>query len=137
MSIFKAAIVHFGLVFTAGFALGTVRTIWLVPLVGERSAELLETPVMIIISFLAARWVVGKMKEPSFPKRLQVGALALLFLLGCEAGVVVFVLQQSLGEYITGREPVAGMVYVVALAVFAAAPSVIGRTAVLRQSDES
>ncbi|MEZ5326975.1 MAG: hypothetical protein R3F19_18145 [Verrucomicrobiales bacterium] len=64
-----------------------------------------------MISFLVARWVVGKMNAPSLAHRLQVGTLALLFLLGCEMGVVFFVRQQSLGEYATSRDPVAGTVY--------------------------
>ena len=64
------------------------------------------------------------------------GSLALVFLLGCEAEVVVFVRQQSLGEFVIGRDPVAGTVNLVALAVFAAASSVLGRKAVHRQSGE-
>lgn len=119
--------VYFGLVFAAGFLLGVVRTIWLIPLVGERTAELLETPVMIIISFLAARFVVDRMKAPTLAHRLAVGGLALFLLVLCEVGVVIFVRHQSLAEYLTGRDPIAGVVYLVALAVFAAAPGIAGR----------
>lgn len=119
--------IYFGLVFAAGFSLGVVRTIWLAPLIGERTAELVETPVMIIISFLAARFVVGRMKAPSLAHRLEVGGLALFLLLLCEVGVVVFVRHQSLAEYVTNRDPVAGVVYLLALTVFAAAPALVGR----------
>ena len=127
MSVFKASIIYFGLVFAAGFSLGVVRTIWIAPLIGERTAEIVETPVMIVLSFLAARFVVGRMKAPSLAHRLEVGGLALLLLVLCEVGVVVLIRQQSLAEYVANRDPVAGVVYLVALAVFAAAPALVGR----------
>ena len=40
----KAARLYFILVFGAGFMLGTLRVIWLVPRVGERAAERMECP---------------------------------------------------------------------------------------------
>jgi hypothetical protein len=49
VSTLKAAIIYFGLVFSAGRVLGIIRTLWLVPLAGERTAELIETPFMVIV----------------------------------------------------------------------------------------
>ena len=49
---------YFGVVFGAGFALGTMRVLWLVPRLGERWAELLEMPVMGLVMFAAARGMV-------------------------------------------------------------------------------
>jgi hypothetical protein len=42
MHVFKAGVLYFALVFAAGFVLGTVRTLWVVPHVGVRTAKLLE-----------------------------------------------------------------------------------------------
>lgn len=44
----KFTLAYFGCVFGVGFLLGIVRVLWLVPLLGERMAELLEIPVRIV-----------------------------------------------------------------------------------------
>jgi hypothetical protein len=118
---------YFGLVFGAGFVLGIMRTLWLVPFVGERSAELIETPFMVIVVWLAARFIVGRMKALTLAHRLAIGVLALLLLLLAELGVVMLLRDQSLGEYVATRDPVSGAVYLLALALFAAAPTLVGR----------
>ncbi len=53
--IFKAALLYLFFVFGAGFVLGTIRVLWSVPRFGERNAELLEQPLMLIAVVLAAR----------------------------------------------------------------------------------
>jgi hypothetical protein len=53
----KAASLNFALVFGAGFVLGTIRVLWLVPAVGPRTAELFEMPIMLAVNILSARWV--------------------------------------------------------------------------------
>ena len=57
MQILKAGVLYFALVFGAGFVLGTIRVLWLVPSLGARTAELIETPIMLVVTILAARWV--------------------------------------------------------------------------------
>ena len=43
--------VYFLMVFAVGFVLGVARTLWLVPRVGIRWAELLEMPVMLVVIY--------------------------------------------------------------------------------------
>lgn len=113
---------YFGLVFAAGFALGTVRTLLLVPHVGERWAELLETPLMLLASWLAARFVTARLTAPTAGRCLCLGAAALGLMLAAEAGVVLAVRGESLAAYAARRDPLAGSVYLLALAFFAACP---------------
>ena len=54
----KAGLLYFVLGFAAGFVLGTIRTLWVVPRLGVRTAELMEACIMLGVSILAARWVV-------------------------------------------------------------------------------
>jgi hypothetical protein len=54
MPILKAGVLYFALVFGAGFVLGTIRTLWVVPRVGTRMAELIETPIMLVVTIVAA-----------------------------------------------------------------------------------
>jgi hypothetical protein len=59
--IFKAGGIYFVLVFAVGFVLGTIRTLWAVPRLGVRTAELMEAPIMFGVSILMARWVVAQL----------------------------------------------------------------------------
>lgn len=122
----RAAALYFGIVFGAGFLLGIVRTLWLVPRVGERTAELIEIPFMLVVVFLAARFVVRRTRMAGRARRLAAGALALSFLVLAEAALVSISREGSLAEYVASRDPVSGSAYVLALALFAAAPAVVG-----------
>ena len=82
MRILKAGVLYFAVVAGAGLLLGTVRVLWLAPRVGVRTAELLESPIMIAISYFAARWIVRRFAVPSdTSKRLGTGAIALALML--------------------------------------------------------
>jgi hypothetical protein len=56
--IVKAGILYFALVFGAGFVLGPIRVFWVVPHLGERTAELVEMPIMFMVMIVAARRIV-------------------------------------------------------------------------------
>lgn len=128
MPIFKAGALYFLCVFGAGFALGIVRQLLLVPRLGVMWAELLEMPFMFAVIVVSARWVVRKLQVAPEPgPRLGVGLVALGLLLAAEIRLVLQVREVSLGEYFAHREPVSGTVYLVMLLVFAAMPWLVGR----------
>jgi len=128
MQILKAGTLYFALVFGAGFVLGTIRTLWVVPSLGMRKAELMEAPVMFVITIVAARWVVGRFSlPPGPPTRLGVGFVALGFLLFAELGFVLWLRGMRIREYIASRDPVAGTVYIVMLGIFAVMPLFVSR----------
>lgn len=125
----QAAAAYFGLVFAVGFALGVWRTLLLAPRLGERWAELLELPLMVGASYLAARWVVRRFAvAPDARSRLAMGFVALGLMLIAELLVVVLVQRASLAEYVAGRDPVSGSVYLLALVLFALMPWLMGRS---------
>lgn len=120
--------VYFGLVFAVGFVFGTIRVLFVVPVLGESAAEILETPLMLGASFLAARWVVRRFRVPSGARhRLPVGLLALALLLLAELVVVLELRGISLAQYLASRDPLAGVVYLVSLAIFALMPWLVLR----------
>lgn len=74
--------------FGAGFVLGTIRTVWLLPRLGARAAELLEMPVMLVVILMAARLVVRVQSVPSTKSaRLAVGCIGLILMLAGEFGL--------------------------------------------------
>lgn len=128
--ILKAGALYFAIVFGAGFVLGTIRTIWIVPRFDTRRAELIEAPIMFAITVLASRWVVRRFAiRASFPGRFAVGLFAFGLLLLSEFTVVLWIRGLKIAEYLAGRDPVAGTVYVVLLAAFALMPTLgVGRS---------
>jgi len=128
MPILKAGVLYFALVFGAGFVLGTVRTIWVVPRVGTRTAELMETPIMLVVTIVAARWTVLRLAVPSVPSaRLGMGGVALVLMLVAEFGLVLWLRGLSIREYLATRDPVSGTVYYLMLALFAIMPLLLDR----------
>ena len=129
--------VYFSLVFGVGFLLGTVRVLFVEPRLGERWAELAETPLMLLAIFLAARFIVRHFPAPNQASYFVSGGVALLLLVLVEFSVVLGIRGQSLTEYFAERDPVAGGVYVLMLTIFAAMPWFLGRKHVVwRQGRE-
>jgi hypothetical protein len=126
--ILGAGTLYFALVFGAGFVVGFARVVWLVPRVGERTAELLEAPIMLLVTIMAARWVVRRQAVPAAATiRLGVGLLALALMLGLELTFVLGLRGLTLHEYLAARDPLAGAVYGTMLAIFVLMPLVVGR----------
>lgn len=124
----KTGLLYFVLVFAAGFVLGTMRVLWLVPRLGERTAELMEAPIMLLVIIIAAHWVVRRLTVPPAPsKRLTVGVIALALLLVTELTLVLSLRGLSIAEYVATRDPVSGTVYLVMLIVFAVMPLIVAR----------
>jgi hypothetical protein len=128
MRILKGGALYFTLTFGAAFVLGTIRTLWIVPRLGTRTAELLEMPIVLLVAILAARWTVRRLAVPSTPPaRLGMGFVALGLLLVAEFGFMLWLRGQSVKEYLGTRDPVSGTAYYVMLGLFAAIPLLVAR----------
>jgi hypothetical protein len=126
--ILKAGVVYFALVFAAGFVLGTIRTLWVVPRLGVRTAELAEAPIMFGISILAARWVVWHVQvSPLGSRRLAMGCIALGLMLVAEFSLGLWIRGMTIREYFAARDPVSGAAYFLTLGAFAVIPTFAGR----------
>ena len=128
MRVLKSGAVYFALVFGAGFVLGTFRVLWLVPRVGPRIAELSESPLMLLATVLAARWVNRHLSDGTRPiARLGIGLTALALLLAAEIALGVALRGASVIETLLNRDPVSGTVYYALLGVFALMPWLLAR----------
>jgi hypothetical protein len=125
----KAGITYFALVFGAGFVLGMIRVPFLVPRLGERVAELVEMPFMLVAILLAAQFIIRRFSLPAnVLARLWAGFVALGLLVAAEVLLAVALQDRTLGEYVASRDPGSGSVYLAMLALFAVMPLVLART---------
>ncbi len=128
MQILKAGLLYFALVFGAGFVLGTIRTLWIVPRLGTRTAELMEVPIMFVVTVAAARWIIGRFAvRPILSRRLAVGCIALGLMVVAEFTLVLWLRGLSIREYLAGRDPVSGIAYYLMLGVLAIMPLLVAR----------
>ncbi|HYL99360.1 MAG TPA: hypothetical protein VEZ90_10430 [Blastocatellia bacterium] len=128
MRTLKAGVLYFALVFVAGLILGPIRIVLLVPKVGVRAAELMETPIMLVVIIVSARWVVRRLSvSPTMSSRLSMGLLAVSLMLAAEFTLVLWLRGLSIRQYLATRDPVSGTAYYAALAVFAVLPLFVGR----------
>jgi hypothetical protein len=119
----RYAIAYCASVFSIGFLLGIARTLWIAPRLGERSAELIEMPVMVAASFFVARALLSRAGLVEIRNAALAGLTALALLLCAELAVVVFLRGQTVADYVASRDPVSGSAYVLALLLFAAMPA--------------
>jgi hypothetical protein len=128
MQILNAGVLYFALVFGAGVVLGSMRVFWVVPHLGERTAELIEEPLLLGVTMLAARWVARRLAiQPTWFSRLGMGGVALGLLLAAEWTLMLWMRGVSISEYVASRDHVSGTVYLLMLGVFALMPLLVAR----------
>jgi hypothetical protein len=126
MQVVKAGVLYFALVFGAGFVLGTIRTLWVVPRFGTRMAELIEMPLILVVTIVAARWTALRLSVPiMWSARLEMGCIALVLMLIAEFGFVLWIRSLSIKKYFATRDPVSGAAYYLLLIVFAIMPRLV------------
>ena len=128
MKILKAGLAYFLIVFGMGFVLGPIRVLAVAPYLGERTAELIEAPIMLTVILTGARWVIRRFElGPAAANRLGMGLIGLGLVLALEFSLVLWLRGVSLGEYVGNRDPVSMTVYYALLTVFAIAPLFVSR----------
>ncbi len=128
MRLLKPSLLYFLIVFGVGFILGPIRVLWLVPRVGERTAELLELPLMLVAIVLAAGWINRRFAEITSPiSKLGIGWIAFVMVLSAEIILGMTLRGLSLAQIILDRDLLAGTAYYVSLILFALMPWLLSR----------
>jgi hypothetical protein len=121
-TLLEAAAFYFSVVFGIGFFFGILRTLWVVPLIGVRTAELAELPLMVLAALFTARWTILRYGVSSdIRSRLAVGILALIQLLAVEL-LPLLTKGMTLAEYAERRDPVSFGAFLFTLALFGVMP---------------
>jgi len=128
--ILKAALSYFALVLGAGFILGPIRILFIVPRFGVLVAELMEYPLMLVVIVAAARWLVRKFQIAE--QTLLVGLLALGLMMAFELTLVLWLRGLTLTEYLSQRDPLSSYIFYLMLVVFALMPLLVNSASSLR-----
>jgi hypothetical protein len=96
-----AGFAYFGCVFAVGFALGVVRTAIVVPLLGETVAVSMELPIILVIAWIACRWLTSHLVVPSrLVSRAVMGAVGFALLMVGELSISLMLAGRSLIEHL-------------------------------------
>ena len=127
MQMLKAGTVYFLIVVGAEFVLEVIRLQVVALHVGERLAEMLEIPNVLLATIIGARWIVDRFTLPPLPGiRLGVGLVALMLLLIVEGTVILPLHGLTVSEYLAGRDSVVGVAPLGALGVLTVMPFLVG-----------
>lgn len=123
----KAGAVYFALIFALGFVLGTVRTLWLAPMIGATLAVIAEQPFMLTASWFAAGWLVRRGGIVAMRERAVMGGVAFLLLIVVEPVFAILLFGQSPAQWLTGVFSMPGPIGLAGQVAFALMPLVVKR----------
>jgi hypothetical protein len=119
-----AGLSYFALVFAAGFVLGVVRVLVLLPRSNETVAVLIELPIILAISWAVCRWLVARFRvRGAIPVRLAMGGLAFGLLMLAETGLSVLGFGRSLAEHLAHYRSLPALLGLLGQLAFAAFPA--------------
>lgn len=106
MRIAGAGLAYWAVVFALGFVLGTIRVLWLAPLIGLLPATALELPLMLGASWFAAGWLVRRFVIDSAGEGLAAGGLAFALLMVAECTLAITMMGQTAAQWLADlRQP--------------------------------
>lgn len=95
----KAGLAYWALVFALGFLLGTIRVLFLEGSVGPLAATVIELPLMLAASWLAARWAFMRFAVSGTRSAFAMGMLAFFLLMGSELMLTIVMPGNSPGQW--------------------------------------
>jgi hypothetical protein len=96
-----AGLAYFGCVFAAGFVLGVLRALFVVPRLGETFAVAMELPVILVVAWIACRWLTKHFVVRSrFVPRAVMGAVAFILLMIGELSTSLLLSDRGLTEHL-------------------------------------
>ncbi|HRE20980.1 MAG TPA: hypothetical protein PKW21_08105 [Rhabdaerophilum sp.] len=124
---FRAGALLSTLVFTAGFALGSFREIFVRPYLGPDASRLIELPLMIGISWFAASFVVRRGGPAGSRMWLRVGIVAFLLLIVAELGLGEVLFRRGLMSFFRDAMTLPGALSFLAQALLVVMPLWVAR----------
>jgi hypothetical protein len=124
----KAGFAYALIVFVAGFVLGTLRVLLVVPRLGATTGVLLEAPLILTASWLVSRWCTEHFRvRADVGARVLVGTIAFVTLMCAEIALSVVLFHKSVSEHLAGYQSVPGAIGLAAQVCFASFPLIQAR----------
>lgn len=124
-SALKAGLAYFAIVFGVGFLLGIFRVLVLLPALGERSAVMLELPIMLAICWFSSQWLIALFDVVDWlMPRLFMGGLAFALLMVGEVSISIFGFGRTLAEHIASYRNVSEILGLFAQLAFGMFPAI-------------
>jgi len=128
VTIAAAALLYFLAVFSAGFALGSIRVLVLEPGLGVVAATLCEAPFLVLAMIAAAYWVPRSVSMPAgIGGMLVVGIGALALQQAADFVVGTALRGISATDQLARLASSEGAIYAALLALFALMPAIVDR----------
>lgn len=121
------ALLYWAVVFALGFILGTLRTLWLVPQLGEFSAVACELPIMLGASWLWARRLIAKFRISPGWRALRMGVAAFAMLVLGEMVLGIFAFGLTPAQWLEALAKPPGALGLLGQVVFATLPWLAAR----------
>lgn len=116
-------------IFALGFVLGTVRTLWLAPLIGPVAAVACELPLLLLASWWWATCLLRRYRLGSRGQALVMGGIAFALLMLGELALAVTMGGQSARHWLAALGEPAGALGLAGQIAFALIPALIWRPA--------
>ncbi len=121
----KAGAIYFLIVFCAGFLLGTLRVLFIVPKIGELFAVLFELPVILTIAWQASKKLIKNFVIPTtHTARLTMGMAAFLLLMLAEFGLSVFIFDRTIAQHLASYKNLPALIGFVGQVIFFFIPAI-------------
>lgn len=118
----RAAVTYWGTVFAFAFAAGIVRTLWLAPAIGALTATLVEVPLVLGVSWWAARRVTTRYRIARSGEAWVMGLAAFALLILAEVTLAGALSGESAGAWLRSLAAPAGAAGLAGQVLFAAMP---------------
>lgn len=117
---------YFTAVFTIAFAMGVARALWIAPRLGSTAAVLLEVPILVVVSWIAARRLL-RYKDFTLSQRAASGAIAFTLTLASEAAFASILRAQGVSAWAAAILTPPGLVGLAGQLIFGAMPMFVSR----------
>ncbi|HLP49634.1 MAG TPA: hypothetical protein VK154_02060 [Chitinophagales bacterium] len=113
--------------FALGFALGTIRTLYLAPRIGALAAVAIELPLMLLASWFYSRYLRHKLLPAhQWPSLLLAGMAAFTLLMAFEFTLAVLLFKQTPAAFAASLQTTPGMLGLLGQTAFGLIPLLQG-----------
>lgn len=127
MQFIAAGVLYFALTYLAGFAFGSVRERVLVPRIGQLVSTLIEVPIMLAATYLAAHFVVGWHSPLEMHDRLIIGGVGFALLMTAEGIFSGLLRGWTVAQWLSHFKKADGAISLAMFVVFAFMPLAVRR----------